>query len=159
TGNDLIIIFLGLEILSIATYVLAGFKRFDVRSNESSMKYFLLGSFSTAFLLYGIAFVYGGTGSTNLQKVIPMIAGGVAADPPMNSGLLIGLGLLITGFGFKVATVPFHLWTPDVYEGAPTPVTTFMAVGPKAAGFAAFVRVMVVGMSVYRPYWSGVLAF
>lgn len=161
-GSDLIVIFLGLEILSIATYVLAGFKRSDAKSNESSLKYFLLGSFSTAFLLYGIAFVYGAAHSTDLTKV--MLAGRAAAQntgvnpSEVNTGLFLSLALLIAGFGFKVATVPFHIWTPDVYEGAPTPVTTFMAVGPKAAGFAAFLRVLFVGLAAYHRDWQSVLA-
>jgi NADH-quinone oxidoreductase subunit N len=136
---DLILTFLGIEILSIATYILAGFKKTDPRSNESSLKYFLLGSFATAILLYGIALIYGGTGSTNyleIQQVAALTRG-------VQSTTLIGMGLLLVGLGFKVALVPFHSWVPDVYEGAPTPVTAFMAVGPKAAGFAALVRILV----------------
>ncbi|MBI1746698.1 MAG: NADH-quinone oxidoreductase subunit N [Acidobacteria bacterium] len=160
-GTDLIIIFLGLEILSIATYVLAGFKRSDVKSNESSLKYFLLGSFSTAFLLYGIAFAYGATGSTNLQNIRQALGAATQGTrllgPQTNTLLLLSLALLIAGFGFKVATVPFHIWTPDVYEGAPTPVTTFMAVGPKAAGFAAFLRLLLTAMPAYHWYWAGIL--
>jgi NADH-quinone oxidoreductase subunit N len=140
SGNDLVIIFLGLEILSIATYVLAGFRRTDLRSNESSLKYFILGSFSSAFLLYGIALVYGGVGTTNITQ----IAAGLdtARYPAL---IFAGAALMIVGFGFKVATAPFHIWTPDVYEGAPTPVTAFMAAGPKAAGFASFLRVFIFG--------------
>jgi NADH-quinone oxidoreductase subunit N len=140
SGNDLVIIFLGLEILSIATYVLAGFRRTDLRSNESSLKYFILGSFSSAFLLYGIALVYGGVGSTNIS----VIAAGLdtARYPAL---VFAGAAMMLVGFGFKVATAPFHIWTPDVYEGAPTPVTAFMAAGPKAAGFASFLRVFVFG--------------
>jgi NADH-quinone oxidoreductase subunit N len=136
---DLILTFLGLEILSIATYILAGFKKTDPRSNESSLKYFLLGSFATAILLYGIALIYGGTGSTNYLEIqqVASLTGG------LQSTTLIGMGLLLVGFGFKVALVPFHSWVPDVYEGAPTPVTAFMAVGPKAAGFAALMRILV----------------
>lgn len=146
SGGDLVIIFLGLEILSIATYVLAGFRRTDVRSNESSLKYFILGSFSSAFFLYGIALIYGATstigaaGTTN----IAMIAARV--NEARYPGLLFaGAAMMLVGFGFKIATAPFHVWTPDVYEGAPTPVTAFMAAGPKAAGFAAFLRVFVFG--------------
>src|SRR5688572_9224632 len=124
-SGDLILTFLGIEILSIATYVLAGFKRDDVRSNESSLKYFLLGSFATAFLLYGIALIYGGAGSTNYHSIraVAQLQGSAQVTT------LIGMGLLLVGFGFKVATVPFHAWAPDVYEGAPTPVTAFMTVG------------------------------
>lgn len=145
SGGDLVIIFLGLELLSIATYVMAGFRRTDLRSNESSMKYFILGSFSSAFLLYGIALVYGGTvradglaGTTNLREIASRLG-----DPalPYPALLYAGAAMLLVGFGFKIATAPFHVWTPDVYEGAPTPVTAFMAAGPKAAGFAAFMRV------------------
>ncbi|HEY0004567.1 MAG TPA: NADH-quinone oxidoreductase subunit N [Pyrinomonadaceae bacterium] len=149
SGNDLVIIFLGLEILSIATYVMAGFRRTDVRSNESSLKYFILGSFSSAFLLYGIALVYGATslgpnqgGTTNITEIAARVSG----DSPMYPSLLIaGAAMLLVGFGFKVATAPFHVWTPDVYEGAPSPVTAFMAAGPKAAGFASFLRVFIFG--------------
>src|SRR6185295_10364271 len=150
SAGDLVIVFLGLEILSIATYVLAGFRRTDFRSNESSLKYFILGSFASAFLLYGIALVYGATatgpdqpGTTN----IAMIA--ARADqslyPPL---LLAGLAMMLVGFGFKIATAPFHVWTPDVYEGAPSPVTAFMAAGPKAAGFASFMRVFIFGFPI-----------
>jgi NADH-quinone oxidoreductase subunit N len=147
SGNDLVIIFLGLEILSIATYVMAGFRRTDLRSNESSLKYFILGSFSSAFLLYGIALIYGATategglaGTTNITEIATRINDSLY--PPL---LFAGAAMLLVGFGFKVATAPFHIWTPDVYEGAPTPVTAFMAAGPKAAGFASFVRVFVFG--------------
>ena len=157
SGNDLVIIFLGLEILSIATYVMAGFRRTDVRSNESSLKYFILGSFSSAFLLYGIALVYGATsiaepgpggslsrivaGTTNIAEIANRI--GQAQYPAL---LYAGAAMMLVGFGFKIATAPFHIWTPDVYEGAPTPVTAFMAAGPKAAGFASFIRVFVFGL-------------
>jgi NADH-quinone oxidoreductase subunit N len=157
SGNDLVIIFLGLEILSIATYVMAGFRRTDVRSNESSLKYFILGSFSSAFLLYGIALIYGATsiaepgpagslsrivaGTTNIPEIASRI--GQAQYPAL---LFAGVAMMLVGFGFKIATAPFHIWTPDVYEGAPTPVTAFMAAGPKAAGFASFIRVFVFGL-------------
>src|SRR5256884_775683 len=144
SAGDLVIVFLGLEILSIATYVLAGFRRTDVRSNESSLKYFILGSFASAFLLYGIALIYGATATETLPGTtnIAAIAGRLDQSlyPPL---LFAGVAMLIVGFGFKIATAPFHIWTPDVYEGAPTPVTAFMAAGPKAAGFAAFIRVFV----------------
>lgn len=144
SGADLVIIFLGLEILSIATYVMAGFRRTDVRSNESSLKYFILGSFSSAFLLYGIALIYGGTatsvgaGTTNIYEIAKRLP-----DAQYPLLLFAGAALMLVGFGFKIATAPFHVWTPDVYEGAPTPVTAFMAAGPKAAGFASFMRVFV----------------
>ena len=138
-ANDLMILFLGLETLSISIYVLVGFLRTNLKSNESSLKYFLLGAFSSGFLLYGIAFIYGATGTTKL----PEIAQYISNIPFLLSNplLLAAVGLLIVGFGFKVALVPFHMWTPDVYEGAPTPITSFMSVGVKAAAFAAFLRV------------------
>jgi NADH-quinone oxidoreductase subunit N len=145
SAGDLVIVFLGLEILSIATYVMCGFRRTDVRSNESSMKYFILGSFSSAFLLYGIALTYGATstaaglpGTTNIGEIARRLP---EAQYPLL--LFAGAAMMLVGFGFKIATAPFHVWTPDVYEGAPTPVTAFMAAGPKAAGFASFLRVFV----------------
>ena len=150
SAGDLVIVFLGLEILSIATYVMAGFRRTDVRSNESSLKYFILGSFASAFLLYGIALIYGGTatgpdspGTTNIAMIAARV--NQSLYPPL---LLAGMAMLIVGFGFKIATAPFHVWTPDVYEGAPTPVTAFMAAGPKAAGFASFMRVFLFGFPI-----------
>jgi NADH-quinone oxidoreductase subunit N len=149
SGNDLVIIFLGLETLSIATYVMCGLRRRDLKSNESSMKYFILGSFASAFLLYGMALVYGATGSTNLTEIAQKVA-----DANFPALLLIGGAMMIVGFGFKIAMAPFHVWTPDVYEGAPTPVTAFMATGPKAAAFASFIRVFVLGL----PFVSGVQA-
>ncbi|HVF30370.1 MAG TPA: NADH-quinone oxidoreductase subunit N [Pyrinomonadaceae bacterium] len=139
-GNDLVIIFLGLETLSIATYVMCGLRRGDLKSNESAIKYFILGSFASAFLLYGMALIYGATGSTNITEIAARV--GSANFPAL---LLVGGAMMVIGFGFKVATAPFHIWTPDVYEGAPTPVTGFMAAGPKAAAFASFVRVFVLG--------------
>lgn len=140
-GNDLVIIFLGLETLSIATYVMAGLRRGDLKSNESAMKYFILGSFASAFLLYGMALIYGATGSTNLTQIADKMV-----NPNFPALLLIGGAMMIIGFGFKIAMAPFHVWTPDVYEGAPTPVTAFMAAGPKAAAFASFLRVFVLGL-------------
>jgi NADH-quinone oxidoreductase subunit N len=152
SGGDLVIIFLGLEILSIATYVMAGFRRTDLRSNESSLKYFILGSFSSAFLLYGIALCYGATalvrgtrvvpGTTNIAQIGERVMAGDLMYPAL---LFAGAAMMLVGFGFKIATAPFHVWTPDVYEGAPTPVTAFMAAGPKAAGFASFLRVFIIG--------------
>ncbi|MGH9873184.1 MAG: NADH-quinone oxidoreductase subunit N [Pyrinomonadaceae bacterium] len=146
SAGDLVMVFLGLEILSIATYVMCGFRRTDVRSNESSMKYFILGSFSSAFLLYGIALTYGATstvagspGTTNIAEIARRLP---EAQYPLL--LFAGAAMMLVGFGFKIATAPFHVWTPDVYEGAPTPVTAFMAAGPKAAGFASFMRVFLI---------------
>lgn len=137
SARDLIIVFLGIEIMSVAVYVLAGLNRRSDRAAEGALKYFLLGAFSTCFLLYGIALVYGATGSTNLTTIGERVAT-VGASNPM---LLIGMALLVVGFGFKVAAVPFHMWAPDVYEGAPTPVTAYMAAAVKAAAFASFLRV------------------
>jgi NADH-quinone oxidoreductase subunit N len=137
-AGDLVVVFLGLEISSITTYVMAGYRRYDVRANESSLKYFLLGSFATAFLLYGMALVYGATRTTNLEGIGAAIAKGDIQFPAL---LMVGAAMMLVGFGFKIASAPFHLWTPDVYEGAPTLVTGFMSTAPKAAVFAAFLRV------------------
>jgi NADH-quinone oxidoreductase subunit N len=154
SAADLIIVFLGLETFSLAVYVLAGFFRTNPKSNESSLKYFLLGAFSTGFLLYGIALIYGATGTTHLKGIFDFLRRADLFTDPL---LLIGMGLLIVGFGFKVASVPFHMWTPDVYEGAPTAVTAFMAVGPKAAGFAAFLRVFLYSLSSLQTDWVWIL--
>lgn len=138
TANDLIVLFLGLEILSIALYVLTGYHRRRAESREAAMKYFILGAFSSALFLYGIALIYGATGSTNLVEV----AGFLSEFVIVRNGLLMaGMVLLLVGLGFKVAAVPFHAWTPDVYQGAPSPVTGFMAAAAKAAGFAGLLRV------------------
>jgi NADH-quinone oxidoreductase subunit N len=141
-ATDLIVIFLALEIMSIALYILAAFNRQQLGSGEAGMKYFVLGAFASAFFLYGVALVYGATGSTNLQEIGDWLASGRGnlSDPIA----LVGLGLLLVGFGFKVAAVPFQWWTPDVYHGAPTSVTAFMSVGAKTAGFAALIRVLMV---------------
>jgi NADH-quinone oxidoreductase subunit N len=141
---DLVMVFLGLEISSITTYVMACYRRNDPRSNESSLKYFLLGSFSTAFLLYGLALTYGATGTTNIASIYQAISGGSVTYPQL---LFIGAAMMLVGFGFKVASVPFHLWTPDVYEGAPTLVTAFLATAAKASVFAAFLRVFTIGLN------------
>lgn len=141
-GSDLIVIFLGLELMSVAVYVLAGIDRRSVFAAEAALKYFLLGAFASGFLLYGIALVYGATGQTSLPLIAARL---VEFGPEPNLMALLGLGLLLIGFGFKVAAVPFHMWTPDVYDGSPTPVTAFMAAAVKAAGFAALVRVLLQG--------------
>lgn len=148
-SNELIMIFLGLETLSISSYILLGMKRTDLKSNESALKYFLLGSFSSAFLLYGIALTYGATRTTNLELIGREIATGSVSM----TLIYAAIGLIFVGFGFKVAVVPFHVWTPDVYEGAPTPITAFMSVGPKAAGFAILVRVLMVAFPATYGKW------
>ncbi len=151
--RDLIVIFLGLEVMSISAYVLSGFNRRDRKSAESGLKYFLLGAFSTGFFLYGIALVYGATGSTNTGLIALSINTGAAGG-----GLLYtGIALLIIGFGFKVSAVPFHMWTPDVYEGAPTPVTAFMSAGVKAAAFVAFLRVFMVAFGGVQEHWYAIV--
>jgi NADH-quinone oxidoreductase subunit N len=139
SSYDLIIIFLGLEIMSIPLYVLAGFRRFNPKSNEAGIKYFIMGAFASGFLLYGIALVYGAGATTDLRLIAANFHS-IAQQSPMF--LYTGAALILIGFGFKVAAVPFHMWAPDVYQGAPTPVTAFFSVGPKAAGFAALMRIL-----------------
>ncbi len=151
-ATDLIVIFLALETMSMAVYVLAGIWRQQVRSNEAALKYFLLGAFASGFFLYGIALVYGATGSVQLGKIAAHV--GEHGSSPL---LLIGVALLIVGFGFKVAAAPFHAWTPDVYEGAPTTITAFMAVGVKAAAFAAFARVFLHTLGSIHAEWQGIV--
>jgi NADH-quinone oxidoreductase subunit N len=152
-GGDLLIIFLGLEILSVAQYILAGMHRSLPKSNESALKYFLLGAFATGFLLYGIALLYGATGTTNLAGIVTAVREGGLTENPL---LTIGMGLLVVGFGFKIAAVPFHMWTPDVYEGAPTPVAAFMSTGVKAAAFAALARVFLTALGELQGSWAPV---
>jgi len=151
-GEDLMVIFLGLELMSISVYVLAGFNRRSPRSAEAALKYFLLGAFASAFLLYGIALIYGATGSTGLDRI--------AASPAAKNGdplVMAGLGLMLVGFGFKISSVPFHMWAPDVYQGAPTTVTSFIATGSKAAAFAALIRVLVVSLRGAQSDWAALL--
>ncbi len=146
TATDLIMVFIGLEISSIATYILAGFLRDDRRNNESALKYFLLGSFATAFLLYGISWIYGLLGSTNLAAIR------LTLDGTQHISILVGLAvaLLFVGFGFKVSVAPFQIWAPDVYQGAAAPVSAFMSAGPKAAAFAVFFRVFMVVVPAFK---------
>jgi len=150
--NDLIILFIALELVSIPLYVLAGFARPAAESEESALKYFLLGAFSSAFLIYGIALVYGGTGTTAFLEIVEGAMSGSLALT------LVGAGLILVGLAFKVAAVPFHMWTPDVYEGAPTPVTGFMSVGAKAAGFAALGRVFLLTLPSLGEDWMPAVA-
>ena len=151
SANDLLVLFLGLEILSIAVYVLAGIHVRRARSGEAALKYFVLGAFSSAFLLYGIALVYGATGTTNLSEIRSFLATNILANDLL---LLAGMALLLVGLGFKVAAAPFHSWAPDVYEGSPSPVVAYMASGVKVAGFAGIIRVFVYGFESYRVEWQ-----
>jgi NADH-quinone oxidoreductase subunit N len=139
SSSDLIVIFLGLEVLSLSSYALAGLRREDEKSNEAAVKYFLLGSFASAFLVFGIAFLYGATQTT----AIPSIIEGLQSGTSLGTMGLVGLGLVVVGFGFKIAVVPFHMWTPDVYQGAPTPITAFFSVGPKVVGFVVLLRIFI----------------
>jgi NADH-quinone oxidoreductase subunit N len=153
-GTDLIVIFLGLELMSISLYILVGFLPTRPESNEASMKYLLLGAFATGFLLYGIALVYGAVGSTNLREIgLAVVQGRVNGDLM----LLGGVALLIVGFSFKVAAVPFHMWAPDVYDGAPTSVTAFISAGPKAAAFVALFRILMLSVKPLADEWLSVI--
>jgi NADH-quinone oxidoreductase subunit N len=154
TATDLLVIFLALEVLSLAVYVLTGIRRDQAIGTEAAFKYFLLGAFSSAFFLYGIAFTYGLTGSTRLDRVGSLIAAQAMAPTPMQ---LLAVGLLFVGFAFKVSAVPFHMWTPDAYEGAPPAVTGFMSTGVKAAAFAAFARVFLSAFEPLRGDWGPIL--
>ncbi|MCB9450717.1 MAG: NADH-quinone oxidoreductase subunit N [Anaerolineaceae bacterium] len=149
SANDLVVVFISLELLSIPLYIMAAFRAPDLKSEESGMKYFILGAFAGAFFVYGAAMVYGATGTTNLPEIFAAVNGIVAAGGSQVFLLLLGTGLILVGLGFKVAVVPFHMWTPDVYEGAPTPVTAFMSVGAKAGGFAGLLRIMVVALPTF----------
>ena len=152
-ANDLLVVFLGLEILSIALYVMAAYHRRRLESGEASMKYFILGAFSSAIFLYGIALCYGATGSTRLSEIALFLA---QTHVP-KSVLLAGVVLLIVGLGFKVAAVPFHTWTPDVYQGSPTPATAYMAAVAKAGGFAALIRILVSGFPTLSVDWRPII--
>ena len=151
-AQDLVLAFVSLEMMSISAYVLTGFNREDPRSAEAALKYFLVGAFASAFFVYGVALLYGATGSTRLLEIAPALAGG-------GGGLLAtgGMGLLVIGFGFKVSAVPFHTWAPDAYQGAPTPVTGYMAAGVKAAAMLGLFRVLWMSLGGLGPSWQGVL--
>ena len=154
-GANLIVIFLGLEIMSISIYVLVGITRDDPRSVEAAFKYFLLGAFASAFLLYGMALTYASTGSLRLATIREVLSEQVfLTSAPI---MILGLSLLIIGFGFKIALVPFHMWTPDAYEGAPTSITAFMATGVKAAAFAALLRVFLSALPQLERHWTEVM--
>ena len=159
-ANDLIVLFLGLEALSLALYVLAASERKRAASQEAGLKYFILGGFASAVFLYGIAMIYGGSGSTNISEIVASFQGSILTGGN-DSIVLAGIAMLVVGLGFKVAAVPFHVWTPDVYQGAPNHVTGFMASVGKAAAFGAMIRVLVVALPAYRDDWRpvvGVLA-
>src|ERR1700687_4563634 len=147
SAQELLTAFIGLELSSISSYILAGYRRDSLKSSESSMKYFLLGSFATAFFLYGIALVYGAAGTTNLGRM--------SAVDPGSALLKLGLAMILIGLGFKVAAAPFQIWTPDVYEGAPTPVTALFSAGPKAAAFALLLRIFaIVPAATHLWFWA-----
>jgi NADH-quinone oxidoreductase subunit N len=152
-AEDLIVLFLGLEVMSVAVYVLAGYSRTDPFSSEAALKYFLIGAFASGFLLYGIALVYGTTGTTNLALIGAQLAG-----RPIPLMAALGLGLILIGMGFKISAVPFHMWAPDVYDGSPTPVSGLMATGVKAAAFAALVRVLLEAFPSVVDIWQPIVA-
>ncbi len=154
-ANELIMIFIGIEISSIASYIMAGFLRDDKRNNESALKYFLLGSFATAFLLYGVAWIYGITGTTNLDAIRQTLLNNLPAIPLPAVGA--AAALLFVGFAFKVSAAPFQVWAPDVYQGAPAPVSAFMSAGPKAAAFAVFVRTFLTAFGPVANRWEPIM--
>ncbi len=154
-AQDLMIVFLGIELMSLSVYSLAAINRRSARGAEGALKYFLLGAFATAFLLYGMALIYGATGTTNLADIAARISGVGLTRSPL---VLIGTGLLLVGFGFKVAAVPFHMWAPDVYDGAPSPITAYMAATVKAAAFAALLRVWMEAFPATFHEWQPVVA-
>lgn len=152
--KNLMTLYLGLELMSLSTYILSGFIRTDSKSNEAALKYFILGAFSSAFLLYGISMIYGLTGTTDLKAIAAYINENSLTG---NKMLLLSVIFFVVAFGFKIAIVPFHMWTPDVYEGAPTAITAFMSVGPKAAGFAIIGRVFYEAFGTLNVYWGNML--
>jgi len=155
SATSLVTAFLGLELLSIALYIVCGYARGETRSQEAAAKYLLVGGFASAFVLYGMALIYGATGTT----LIPEIARTLSAASSGNPLVLLGIVLMGVGFAFKISAAPFHMWTPDVYQGAPIPVTAFMSVGTKAAGFAMIIRVFAGGLPHLAPEWQVLLAF
>jgi NADH-quinone oxidoreductase subunit N len=151
SAADIIVLYLGLELMALSTYILAGFIRYDIKSNEAAMKYLLLGAFASAILLYGTSMIYGLTGTTNLRDIAAYI---VKTNLASNPVLMLSMILFAVAFSFKIAAVPFHMWAPDAYEGAPTPITAFMSVGPKAAGFAVLGRVFLTAFGSVRMDWA-----
>ena len=158
SAGDLIMVFVGIELSSLATYVLTAFAKRRLSSVEGALKYFLLGIFASAILVYGMAWIYGSSGTTNLDGISRHITSQIGGEDFREPSLLLGLLLLVVGLGFKMAAVPFHMWTPDAYDGAPTPVTAFMSVVPKAAAFAATVRVLVQALGPLRDDWLNLIA-
>jgi NADH-quinone oxidoreductase subunit N len=154
SAADLIVLYLGLELMALSTYVLAGFIRYDIKSNEAALKYFLLGAFSSAFLLYGISLIYGLTGTTDIKAIASYISEKGLLG---NTALSLSMIFFVVAFGFKIAAVPFHMWAPDAYEGAPTSITAFMSVGPKAAGFAVLGRVFMIAFATLNLEWTSIL--
>ncbi len=152
-AGDLIMIFIGIEMSSLAVYVLTGFARNRLTSIEGALKYFLLGAFATAILIYGMAWIYGETGSTNLSEIAARLKPMIAGETNLEPALLLAMLLLAIGLGFKIAAVPFHMWTPDAYQGAPTPVSGYMSVVPKVAGFAAMARILVQALGPMSGDW------
>ncbi|MBF0540094.1 MAG: NADH-quinone oxidoreductase subunit N [Nitrospirae bacterium] len=155
SSGDLILLYLGLELMALSTYILAGFLRNNEKSTEAAIKYFLMGSFSSALLLYGITMLYGLTGTTDIKAISIYLS---SNDTTQNYSILLAMVLFIVAFGFKIAAVPFHMWAPDVYEGAPTSVTAFMSVGPKAAGFAVLGRVFLTSFETVHLEWTLILS-
>jgi len=158
SAGDLIMVFVGIELSALATYILTAFAKRRESSMEGALKYFLLGIFASAILVYGMAWLYGLTGSTNLDTIAAHIAQSTAGANHLEPSILLALLLLVVGLGFKIAAVPFHMWTPDAYDGAPTPVTAYMSVIPKAAGFAAIVRILIQGLGPLRDDWYMLIA-
>ncbi len=158
SSGDLVMLFVGIELSSLATYILTAFAKRRATSLEGALKYFLLGIFASAILLYGMAWVYGSAGSTNLDVIARNLQGIVAGQEDLDAALLLGLLLVTIGLGFKLAAVPFHFWTPDAYDGAPTPVSGFMSVVPKAAAMAAAIRILVQGLAPLRDDWISLVA-
>jgi NADH-quinone oxidoreductase subunit N len=154
SAGDLITIFIAIELMSLSVYVLVGMRRNEPFATEAALKYFILGSFASAILVYGIALVYGASKSINLTQIAYAAASGRILEPRL---FTIGMGLILVGFGFKVASVPFHMWAPDVYQGAPAPITGFMSMGVKAAAFAAAIRVFMVAFNDYMPAWQPIV--
>jgi NADH-quinone oxidoreductase subunit N len=158
SAGDLVILFIGIELTSLSTYILAAFARRRATALEGAIKYFLLGAFASTILLYGMAWIYGATGSTNLDAIASELGATLANQDTTEASLLLGMLLLIVGVGFKMAAVPFHFWTPDAYDGAPTPVTGFMSAIPKVAAFAAAIRILVQALEPMRDDWAIVIA-